>query len=99
MVVAAKERLYHFFSAYAPQTGCSDQTKEEFWSPLDEKTARVPTRDVTIVGGDLGAAKGGYSWFRNADGERILKYAESLNLTVVNTGLRKRDFHLISYYI
>ncbi|VDO90911.1 unnamed protein product [Heligmosomoides polygyrus] len=29
IVVAAKERLYHFFSAYAPQTDCSDQAKEE----------------------------------------------------------------------
>ncbi|VDP22619.1 unnamed protein product [Heligmosomoides polygyrus] len=28
IVVAAKERLYHFFSAYAPQTGCSDQAKD-----------------------------------------------------------------------
>ncbi|VDP45943.1 unnamed protein product [Heligmosomoides polygyrus] len=39
IVAAAKERLFHFFSAYAPQTGCSDQAKDEFWSLLDEKTA------------------------------------------------------------
>ncbi|VDP52747.1 unnamed protein product [Heligmosomoides polygyrus] len=27
IVVAAKERLYHFFSSYAPHSGCSDQAK------------------------------------------------------------------------
>ncbi|VDO61664.1 unnamed protein product [Heligmosomoides polygyrus] len=109
IVVAAKEQLYHFFSAYAPQTGCSDQAKDEFWSLLDEKTAEVPSKDVVIVAGDLnghvGATKDGYSCHggfvygsRNADGERALEYAESHNLTIVNTIFRKRDPHLISYY-
>ncbi|VDP53773.1 unnamed protein product [Heligmosomoides polygyrus] len=32
--ITLKDRLYHFFSAYAPQTGCSDQAKDEFWSQL-----------------------------------------------------------------
>ncbi|VDP02224.1 unnamed protein product [Heligmosomoides polygyrus] len=65
IVVAAKERLYHFFYAYAPQSGCSDQAKEEFWSLLDEKTAEVLPKDVIIVAVDLNghvaAAKDGYS--------------------------------------
>uniref|UniRef100_A0A183G2W8 Endo/exonuclease/phosphatase domain-containing protein n=1 Tax=Heligmosomoides polygyrus TaxID=6339 RepID=A0A183G2W8_HELPZ len=97
------ERLYHFFSAYAPLSGCSDHAKEEFWSLLDEKTAEVPPKDVIIVAGDLsghvGAAKDGYSCHdgfgygsRHADGERILEYAESHNLTIVNTVFRKRGF-------
>ncbi|VDP13440.1 unnamed protein product [Heligmosomoides polygyrus] len=109
IVVAAKERLYHFFSAYAPQTGCSEQTKDEFWSLLDETTAEVPSKDVIIVAGDLnghvGATKDGHSCHggfgygsRNADGERILDYAESHKLTIVNTVFQKRDSHLISYY-
>ncbi|VDP20298.1 unnamed protein product [Heligmosomoides polygyrus] len=109
IVVAAKERLYHFFSAYAPQIGCSDQAKEEFWNLLDEKTAEVPSKDAIINDGDLnghvGANKDGYGCHggfrygsRNADGERILEYAESCNLTIVNTVFRKRDSHLISFY-
>ncbi|VDP51498.1 unnamed protein product [Heligmosomoides polygyrus] len=53
IVVAAKERLYHFFSAYALQTGCSDQAKDEFWGLLNEKTAKVPSKDVIIVAGTL----------------------------------------------
>ncbi|VDO93095.1 unnamed protein product [Heligmosomoides polygyrus] len=108
IVVAAKERLYHF-SAYAPQTGCSEQAKDEFWSLLDEKTAEIPLKDVIIVAGDInghvGAAKDGYSCHggfgygsRNADGGRILEYAESPSLAIVNTVFRKRNSHLISYY-
>ncbi|VDO82322.1 unnamed protein product [Heligmosomoides polygyrus] len=85
IVVAAKERLYHFFSGYAPQTGCSDQAKDEFWNLLDENTAEVPSKDVIIAAGDLNA-------------HRILEYAESHNLTIVNTVYRKRDSHLISFY-
>ncbi|VDP08310.1 unnamed protein product [Heligmosomoides polygyrus] len=41
IVVAAKERLTHF-SAYAPQTGCSDQAR---------------TKDVIIVADDLAERK------------------------------------------
>ncbi|VDP40324.1 unnamed protein product [Heligmosomoides polygyrus] len=65
IVVFVKERLYHFYSAYAPQSGCSDQAKEEFWSLHDEKTAEVQQKDVIIVAGDLnghvGAVKEAYS--------------------------------------
>ncbi|VDP43611.1 unnamed protein product [Heligmosomoides polygyrus] len=38
IVVAAERRRYHIFSAYAPQTGCSERAKDEFWSILEEKT-------------------------------------------------------------
>ncbi|VDP25154.1 unnamed protein product [Heligmosomoides polygyrus] len=48
IVVAAEERFYHFFSAYASQSGCSDQAKDKFWSLLDEKAAEVPPKDVII---------------------------------------------------
>ncbi|VDO19525.1 unnamed protein product [Heligmosomoides polygyrus] len=90
-------------------TGCSDQAKDEFWNLLDKKTAEAPSKDFIIVAGDLnghvGATKDGYSCHggfgygsRNADGERILEYAESHSLTIVNTVFRKRDTHLVSYY-
>uniref|UniRef100_A0A183F4X6 Endo/exonuclease/phosphatase domain-containing protein n=1 Tax=Heligmosomoides polygyrus TaxID=6339 RepID=A0A183F4X6_HELPZ len=100
VVVAAEQRRYHLFSACAAQTSCSERAKDEFWSLLDEKTAEVPSQDVIIVAGDLnghvGAAKDGYGCHgglnfgsRNADGERILEYAESHDLTIVNTRFRK----------
>ncbi|VDP09412.1 unnamed protein product [Heligmosomoides polygyrus] len=108
IIVAVEERRCHFFPAYAPQTGCSEQTKDEFWSLLDEKTAEVPSKDMVVVAGDLnghvGETKDGYSCHggfgygsRNGDGERILEYADSHDLTIVNTKFRKRDSHLISF--
>ncbi|VDP14549.1 unnamed protein product [Heligmosomoides polygyrus] len=109
VVVAAKERLYHFFSAYAPQTGGSDQAKDKFWSLLDEKSAEVPSEDVIIVAGDLnghvGATKDGYVMVDSAM-DRVMQMVslilivslKSHNLTIVNTVFRKRDSHLISYY-
>ncbi|VDP59630.1 unnamed protein product, partial [Heligmosomoides polygyrus] len=91
VVVAAEQRMYHFFCAYAPQAGCYEGAKDEFWTLLDEKTAKVPSEDAVVIAGDLnghvGTAKDGRSCHggfgygaRNTDGERILEYADSHNL-------------------
>ncbi|VDP59537.1 unnamed protein product [Heligmosomoides polygyrus] len=65
LIVAIEGRRCYFFSVYAQQTGCSEQTKDEFWSLLDEQTAEVSSKDVIFVAGDLnghvGATKDGYS--------------------------------------
>uniref|UniRef100_W6NET7 Craniofacial development protein n=1 Tax=Haemonchus contortus TaxID=6289 RepID=W6NET7_HAECO len=109
IVVVIERQKYHLFSAYAPQTGCSEQTKDKFWNLLDEKTAEVPLQEAIVVAGDLnshvGATKDGYSCHggsgygsRNTDGERILKYADPHNLAIVNTRFRKRDSHLVTFY-
>ncbi|VDO75278.1 unnamed protein product [Heligmosomoides polygyrus] len=90
IVVAAKERLYHFFSAYAPQSGCSDQAMDEFRNLLDEMTAEV--RDGYNCHGGFGYGS------RNPDVGRILECADSHGFTIVNTVFRKRDSDLISYY-
>ncbi|VDP06323.1 unnamed protein product [Heligmosomoides polygyrus] len=45
IVVAVEERRCHFFSAYAPHSGCSEQSKDEFWSLLDENTAKRKCRN------------------------------------------------------
>ncbi|VDO21914.1 unnamed protein product [Heligmosomoides polygyrus] len=100
IVVAAERRMYHLFSASAPQAGCSKRDKDEFWSLVDQKTAEVSSLGIITVAGDLnghaGARKAGYCCHggfgygsRNVDGERILEYAESHDFTIVNTELRK----------
>ncbi|EYC31609.1 hypothetical protein Y032_0004g2246 [Ancylostoma ceylanicum] len=76
---------------------------------LDEKIAEVPMEDTIIVAGNLngqvGAAKDGYRCHggsgygtRNDDGERILEYADSHDLIIMNTKFRKRLSHLVSFY-
>ncbi|EYC19864.1 hypothetical protein Y032_0023g759 [Ancylostoma ceylanicum] len=65
--------------------------------------------DTIVVAGDLnghvGAAKDGYRCHggfgygtRNDDGERILEYADSHDLVIMNTKFRKRPSHLVSFY-
>ncbi|XGW23902.1 hypothetical protein V3C99_005819, partial [Haemonchus contortus] len=49
IVVVIERQKYHLFSAYAPQTGCSEQTKDKFWNLLDEKTAEVPLQEAIVV--------------------------------------------------
>ncbi|XGW01098.1 hypothetical protein V3C99_013785 [Haemonchus contortus] len=53
IMVVIECQEYHLFSAYAPQTGCSEQTKDAFWNLLDEKTAEVPLQEAIVVAGDL----------------------------------------------
>ena len=109
IVIATVELRLHFFSAYAPQTGCSESIKDDFWALLDEKTAEVPKEDTLVVAGDLNghvgetrsdySCHGGFGYgTRNEDGERILEYAESHNLVVTNTWFQKRTSHLVSFY-
>ncbi|VDP60377.1 unnamed protein product [Heligmosomoides polygyrus] len=102
IVVAAKERLYHFFSAYAPQAIRSDQAKEQFWSLLYEKTADVPTKDGVVVAGNLighaGATKNGYSCHggfgygsRNGDATDAIRQAAQSELGITKPGRRNVD--------
>uniref|UniRef100_A0A7I5EDF7 Endo/exonuclease/phosphatase domain-containing protein n=1 Tax=Haemonchus contortus TaxID=6289 RepID=A0A7I5EDF7_HAECO len=105
IIVVIECQKYHFFLAYAPQTGCSERTKDKIWNLLDEKTAEVPLQEAVVVAGDLnghvGATKDGYSFgygLRHTDGGRILEYADSHNLDILNTKFRKRDYLLIIFY-
>ncbi|EYB89152.1 hypothetical protein Y032_0235g3181 [Ancylostoma ceylanicum] len=109
VVIATTDQRLHF-SAYAPQTGCCDQVKDDFCMLRDEKTAEVSLEDAVIVAGDLnghvGATKNGHRCHggfacgtRNEDGERILEYADSHNLVIVNTEFQKRPSQIVSFYI
>ncbi|VDO39517.1 unnamed protein product [Haemonchus placei] len=67
--------------------------QRQVWNLLDEKTAEAPLQEAIVVAGDLNghvdSTKDGYSCHggfaygsRNADGERILEYADSHNLAM-----------------
>ncbi|EYC09777.1 hypothetical protein Y032_0059g3047 [Ancylostoma ceylanicum] len=72
VVVTTAEQRLHFFSAYAPQTGCCEQVKDDFWVLLDEKTAEVPMEDTIVVAGDLnGSGKGWIQMSLGALGTRL----------------------------
>nr|CDJ83697.1 endonuclease-reverse transcriptase [Haemonchus contortus] len=88
-VVVIEHQKYHLFSAYAPQTGCSEQTKDTFWNLLDEKTAEVPLQEAIVVAALLPAVTTvDETWKGTA--EAIAWVARS-KLCVTKPGRRKLD--------
>uniref|UniRef100_A0A914X4N9 Reverse transcriptase domain-containing protein n=1 Tax=Plectus sambesii TaxID=2011161 RepID=A0A914X4N9_9BILA len=96
-------------TCYAPQTGCPDDEKDEFWEGLDAHLRTVGPEEHLILGGDLnghvGLVRDGYNQYhggngfgtRNDNGNRILDSAEAHELVVANTFFKKRPTHLITY--
>ncbi|VDO87714.1 unnamed protein product [Heligmosomoides polygyrus] len=73
-VVTVEERRCRFFSAYAPQTGCSEQTKDEFLSLLNEKIAAVLSQDTVVVAGDLNGRVKLEVWLRPCGYIQVLAF-------------------------
>ncbi|EYC35864.1 hypothetical protein Y032_0967g3238 [Ancylostoma ceylanicum] len=81
IVVATVERRLHFFSAYAPQTGCSDKAKDDFWTLLE--TEEVPPKDTIIVAGDLNGHVGATNDLElqtQAWSDRLAQFGPRLNV-------------------
>ena len=95
----------NIFSVYAPQTGSSEEEKEQFWSALQEELES----ERCIVGGDMNGhignghdainrIHGGNAYGDgNEDGEKIIDLALSFDLVIGNTIFCKKHEHLITY--
>ena len=82
----------NIFSVYAPQTGSSEEEKEQFWSALQEELEKVDESERCIVGGDMNGHTGnGHDAINriyggtaygdgNEDGEKIVDLALSFDL-------------------
>ena len=78
--------------AYAPQVGCGEEEKEEFWKQLEEEPSLMPDRERVILSGDLnghvGRKRDGVERIhggcgigeKNAEGERVMGYAMAFDL-------------------
>lgn len=96
-------------TCYAPQTGCRDEEKDEFWEELDAYLRLVDPEEHLLIGGDLnghvGATRDGYEQChggqgfgdQNDDGRRTLDCAMAHDLAIANTYFKKRQTHLITY--
>ena len=59
MRLSLDEEQIVVISAYAPQVGCRNEEKEEFWNALDEEMRNLEESEKVIIGGDLNGHIGG----------------------------------------
>ena len=89
--------IVNVMSVYAPQTGCTEEEKEEFWRQLDQEMIDVPNEEPLLIGAELNdhigrnnqgleRIRGGWALGnRNQDGERAMDFAVAFDMTVINT--------------
>jgi len=103
------KRLLSVFSIYAPQSGRSDEEKEEFWDELRQLVTDVPESEFLVIGGDLNGhvgektdgfegVHGGHGFgTRNKEGSMILEFADVTELALCNTWFKKQEAKLVTY--
>ena len=99
------DRLPNVFTVYAPHSGKPDDEKECFWKLV----SCIPQNEMVVFAGDMnghvGSSNVGYDGThggfgygsRNADGCRILEFADGLNLVICNTLFTKLEAKLVTY--
>ena len=109
MKIVLDGEVLNVMSAYAPQVGCTDEEKDEFWRQLDEEVITVPEEEALMIGGDLNGhvgrdnqslerIHGGWAvGDRNLEGERIIDFCVAFDMAVVNTFFKKRMEQLVTY--
>ena len=95
-------------SAYAPQTGCGENEKIKFSEEMDEELRDIPDTEKVWVGGDLNGHCGWNNSGKeetigrygvgesNETGEKVVAFAMSHNMRVVNTYFEKAERHKIT---
>ena len=107
--VRVGEMVLNIISVYAPQVNRPVAEKDECFTDLLEVVSRVHRDEKLIICGDMNGHVGrniagfpgvhggqGYGE-RNAEGERLLEFAEAMELVVCNTWFKKRQTQLITY--
>ena len=96
-------------SVYAPQVGCEEAEKDQFWSELEEELNSIPGNEKAIIGGDLnrhvgrdrsGVERWHGGWSvgeRNAEGQRILDFTTAQDMALLNTFFEKDENQLSTY--
>lgn len=104
-----KQPCLNVVCAYAPQTGCPENEKQEFWEELYTYMGSIPTPEQNLICGDLnghvGVDRNGFEGHhggfgfgnQNNEGVTILEFAAAQNLAIANTFFKKKDEHLITY--
>jgi len=87
---------------YAPHLRKPDEEKERFWNEVFHLVSCIPQNELVVFAGDMNGhvrssnvgydgTYGGFGYSsRNADGSRILEFADGLNLVICNTLFTKQ---------
>ena len=107
VVVAIQNKLVTILSVYAPQCGCSTEEKDAFYDDLSMEMLKIQGHCVLLgdfnghVGKDCDGYEGVHGGFgygiRNVEGERVLEFADSFSLKIVNTWFKKHVEKLVTY--
>lgn len=101
--------IWNIISAYAPQVGLDQPTKEAFWEELGKIVEDIPLSETKFIGADfnghVGKTNDNYEschgdfgfGTRNIEGESILDFATQYDMTIMNTFIQKADRHLVTY--
>ena len=98
-----------FVCAYAPQVGCEEELKVEFYDRLSEVLLGVKEKEFVFIGGDFNGhvgsfdegfkgIHGGYGiGKRNIEGLKLLETCMQHDLTIINTCFKKPSKHRYTY--
>ena len=101
--------MVNIVSAYAPQVGCEQEEKDEFWKMLDDVMAGLPQNERVFIGADMnghvGEGNAGYEEVmgrhglgaRNDGGEMVIDFAYRAKMAILNTYFHKMDEHKVTY--
>ena len=99
--------LINVLTVYAPHLGKPEEEKENFWNELFHLVSCIPQNEMVVLTGNMNGhvvsnsvgydgTHGGYGFGdRNADGSRILDFADGLNLVICNTLFMKQESKLV----
>jgi len=101
--------LLNVLMVYAPCSGKPEEEKEGFLNEVFHLVSCIPQNEMVVLVGDMnghaGSSSVGYDGMhggfgygdRNADGSRILEFADGLNLVICNTLFMKQESQLVTY--
>ena len=90
MKLVSGNTMLNIISVYAPQVGCSQQEKDQFYENMESEMRRIPLHEELIIGGDLNGhvgkdrsnferEHGGHGYCQqNPEGESILSFCSGI---------------------
>jgi len=109
MKIEISKQITNIVSVYAPQAGCDEEEKEEFWNHMYDLLIKVPVEEPLWIAGDLNGhvgegntgAEENMGKFgignKNEAGDKICNFARAGGLVIINTLFCKRKSQRITY--